>query len=108
MDTRIPPYKLNSAAVKAIANARCSIHAAGTASRVQLQRLQQGDYQHALALGGTSRSCPSECFWMNNKCVAKWEARAHRTCAQKPKDTLPSRRHPRPLLFDRLPSPPRS
>jgi hypothetical protein len=72
LDNKIPPYKLNPAAVKAIANAHCSIHAAGPAGRPQLQRLQQGDYHHALASGGASESCPSECSWRNDRCVAKW------------------------------------
>jgi len=71
-DKKIPPYKLNPAAVKAIADAHCSIHAAAAAGRPQLQKLQQGDYRHALASGGTSRSCPNECAWTNDRCVAKW------------------------------------
>lgn len=71
-DKKIPPYKLNPAAVKAIADAHCSIHAAAAAGLPQLQKLQQGDYQHALASGGTSRSCPSECSWAKDRCVAKW------------------------------------
>jgi hypothetical protein len=71
-DKKIPPYKLHPGAVKAVANAHCSIHAASAAGRIQLQRLQQGDYQHALASGGTRQSCPTECNWINNRCVAKW------------------------------------
>jgi hypothetical protein len=71
-DKKIPPYKLNPAAVKAIADAHCSIHAASAAGLPQLQKLQQGDYQHALASGGTSPSCPVECAWTKDRCVAKW------------------------------------
>jgi hypothetical protein len=72
LDTTIPPYTLDSAVVKAIADAHCSIHAAGVAGDSQLKQLQAGNYQSAMASGGTSQSCPSECSWTQNKCVAKW------------------------------------
>lgn len=37
-----------------------------------LRKLQPGDYQHALASGGTIRSRPNECAWAKDRCVAKW------------------------------------
>jgi hypothetical protein len=67
----VMPYTVSSATVRAIATAHCSIRAAGGAS-TQLAALQAGNYASALASGGNSASCPSECKWSNNQCVAKW------------------------------------
>lgn len=75
LDTKITSYTLSSAAVRSIANAHCSIRAAAAAHinvTVPLAALQKGNYQNAMATGGTSSSCPSECLWVSNQCVAPW------------------------------------
>jgi hypothetical protein len=74
-DTKIQNYSVSPAAVKAIASAHCSIAAAAGANvnvAAQLSALQQGNYQNATAAGGTKTTCPSECAWSANQCVAKW------------------------------------
>lgn len=74
-DTAITAYTISSAAVLAIGNAHCSIRAAAAAHvnvSLPLAALQKGNYQNAMATGGTRSSCPSECAWTSNACVAKW------------------------------------
>jgi hypothetical protein len=77
----IKPYTVDPAVIRDIANAHCSIQAALanhltgdalSAVRQSLQNLQHGNYTHAIATGGSSSSCPTECTWNQNKCVAKW------------------------------------
>jgi hypothetical protein len=71
----IQSYTLNSAAVKDIAKAHCSIRAASAAGvnvDSQLTALQKGNYMSAIASGGTKLTCPNECLWSQNKCVARW------------------------------------
>ena len=71
----VMPYAVSSDAVKAIGNAHCSIRAAAGASvniSAQLAALQAGNYASAMAAGGSSATCPSECAWTRNRCVAKW------------------------------------
>jgi len=74
-DTKIPSYELDDHNVRAIADAHCSIRAAANAgfnvSR-ELAALQKGNFKHALASGGTVTSCPGECAFSNNQCVAKF------------------------------------
>jgi hypothetical protein len=75
LDTSIPPYSVNPANVQAIASAHCSIRAAANAGvnvSAQLAALQAGNFQNATATGGTQASCPSECTFTANKCVAKF------------------------------------
>jgi hypothetical protein len=77
LDKTITPYKVSTAAVKGIANAHCSIRAAaaaGVSVSASLAALQKGNYKNAIATGGTSSSCPSECSWAttSRRCVAKW------------------------------------
>ena len=67
----VTPYTVNATAVRAIATAHCSIHAA-TGASAQLAALQAGNYTSAQASGGSSATCPSECRWSNNQCIAKW------------------------------------
>jgi hypothetical protein len=67
----VMPYTVSSTAVRAIATAHCSIRAA-TGASAQLAALQAGNYASALASGGSSATCPSECKWSNNQCIAKW------------------------------------
>jgi hypothetical protein len=74
-DAKIRAYELDSNNVKAIADAHCSIRAAATAGvnvKHELSDLQKGNFQKAIANGGTSESCPSECAFSENKCVAKF------------------------------------
>ena len=74
-DTTEPSYTLNPSNVEAIANAHCSIRAASNAGvnvSTQLAALQAGNFQSAVATGGTSSSCPSECTYTKNACVAKF------------------------------------
>jgi hypothetical protein len=73
--TKIMPYTVDSGAVKTIADAHCSIAAATRNGRnvsSELSALQSGNYKNAVATGGNSSTCPSECSWSQNKCVAKW------------------------------------
>jgi hypothetical protein len=75
LDTTEPSYTLNSSAVLGVGNAHCSISAASGAGvnvNSQLSQLQSGNYQKAIASGGTQAACPSECSWSGGKCVAKW------------------------------------
>jgi hypothetical protein len=75
MDGKIPSYEVDAANVKAIADAHCSIRAAANAGVKidhELSALRKGNFQHALATGGTSASCPSECTFENQKCQAKF------------------------------------
>jgi hypothetical protein len=68
----VMPYTVSSTAVRAIATAHCSIRAATGGASAQLAALQAGNYATALASGGSSATCPSECRWSNNQCIAKW------------------------------------
>jgi hypothetical protein len=75
LDTNIAAYTISSPAVLAIANAHCSVRAAAAAHAnvsVPLAALQKGNYQSAMATGGTKTSCPAECSWTGDKCVARW------------------------------------
>ena len=72
LDKSTAPYVLDGVAVRAVANAHCSIHAARPNSTLQLMQLQQGNYQGAVASGGIEQLCPSECTWSQSRCVAKW------------------------------------
>ena len=75
LDRKIPPYTIDSAKVKAIADAHCSIRAAANAGvkvKKQLHELQVGNFAQAMAEGGTSASCPSECTFTADRCQAKF------------------------------------
>jgi hypothetical protein len=75
LDATIPSYSVNPANVLAIANAHCSIRAAANAGvnvSTQMAALQSGNFQNATATGGTQASCPSECAFSGNQCVAKF------------------------------------
>jgi hypothetical protein len=74
-DSIITNYTISAANVQAIANAHCSIRAAsasGVHVSTQLAALQNGNFQQAMASGGTAASCPGECAYTNNACVAKF------------------------------------
>lgn len=74
-DKRIRPYEIDAINVKAIADAHCSIRAAANAGfKVghELSELRKGNFKSAQASGGTSTSCPSECVFSNDKCVARF------------------------------------
>ena len=74
-DTSISAYSISASNVKAIADAHCSIRAAanaGVSVTAQLSALQTGNFQNAIANGGTQTSCPSECAFTNNRCTAKF------------------------------------
>jgi len=75
LDKKIPPYTIDSAKVKAIADAHCSIRAAANAGekvKKQLHELQEGNFAQAMGHGGTSASCPSECTFTADRCQAKF------------------------------------
>jgi hypothetical protein len=72
------PYTVDPTVVWDVAAAHCSIQAAkgaGQSYSQQLTNLQDGNYQNAIATGGTQASCPSECAWNNaqSQCVPKWQ-----------------------------------
>jgi hypothetical protein len=72
-----PAYTVGTTAVWDIAAAHCSIQAAkgaGVNVSTQLSDLQSGDYQNAIATGGTQATCPSECSWSTSQsqCVPLW------------------------------------
>jgi hypothetical protein len=74
-DTKIPAYEIDPDHVKAIADAHCSIRAAAAAGlnvKHELSELQKGNFERAMARGGTSASCPSECTFRAAKCAAKF------------------------------------
>lgn len=73
-DKTDPSYTVDPSVVLAIANAHCSIKAAGRSASAALRALQSGKYQNALAIGGTQTACPSECIWdaPRNRCTAPW------------------------------------
>jgi hypothetical protein len=71
------PYTVDPTAVWDIAAAHCSIQAAKGAGQPysqQLANLQSGNYQNAIATGGTQATCPSECTWSasQSQCVPLW------------------------------------
>jgi hypothetical protein len=71
----IAPYTVSSATVKAIGNAHCSIRAAAGGHvnvSAELAALRAGNYANATATGGSVATCPSECTWSQDQCVAKW------------------------------------
>lgn len=75
----VQPYTVSSTAVKAIGDAHCSIRAAAGVNvnvSSQLAALRAGNYASAVAVGGISATCPSECTfvqkWNVQKCTAKW------------------------------------
>jgi hypothetical protein len=74
--TCLPPtYTVDPAVVWDVAAAHCSIQAAkgaGVDVTTQLADLQSGNYQNAIATGGTEASCPSECAWSGPQCVPLW------------------------------------
>jgi len=72
-----PPYTVDPTAVWGVAAAHCSIQAAkgaGVNVSTQLSDLQSGNYQNAIATGGTQATCPSECAWSaaQSQCVPLW------------------------------------
>ena len=74
LDTTIPAYTVDPTVVLAVANAHCAIKAGGANAALALQALQHGNYQSAIATGGTQAACPAECLWSvpKNQCSAKW------------------------------------
>jgi len=77
LDTGIGPYPVDASNVAAIATAHCSIRAAAGAGRdvsAQLDALRTGDYQDAVATGGTEAACPAECAWTTtwSRCIARF------------------------------------
>jgi len=76
--TCLPPtYTVDPTAVWDVAAAHCSIQAAkgaGVDVTTQLADLQSGNYQNAIATGGTQAACPSECAWSasQTQCVPLW------------------------------------
>jgi hypothetical protein len=74
--TCLPPtYTVDPTAVLGVAAAHCSIQAAKGAGQPysqQLTNLQSGNWQDAIASGGTQATCPSECTWEASQCVPKW------------------------------------
>ena len=75
MDKKIAPYEIDSTRIRAIADAHCSIRAATNAGlnvNKQLRALQSGNFISATARGGSSSSCPAECTFLDNSCVAKF------------------------------------
>jgi hypothetical protein len=72
-----PTYTVDPAVVYEVAAAHCSIQAAkgaGVDVSTQLTDLQSGNYQNAIATGGTQATCPSECAWSasQTQCVPLW------------------------------------
>jgi hypothetical protein len=70
-----PPYTVDPTALWEVAAAHCSIQAAkgaGVNVSAQLSDLQSGNYQNAIATGGTQATCPSECSWSASQCVPLW------------------------------------
>ncbi|MGB9071655.1 MAG: hypothetical protein WCC22_03215 [Terriglobales bacterium] len=72
-----PTYTVDPAVVYDVAAAHCSIQAAkatGVDVTTQLTDLQSGNYQNAIATGGTQATCPSECAWSasQTQCVPLW------------------------------------
>jgi hypothetical protein len=70
-------YTVDPTAVLAVAAAHCSIQAAkgaGVDVSMQLANLQSGNYQKAIASGGTQATCPSECGWntSQSQCLPRW------------------------------------
>jgi hypothetical protein len=77
LDTGIGPYPVSASAVRSIATAHCSIRAAAGAGRdvsVPLSALRTGNYQNAVASGGTQAACPAECAWTTTlqRCIARF------------------------------------
>jgi len=75
MDKKIAPYEIDSTKIREIATAHCSIRAAANAGlnvNRQLRALQAGNFRSAIAQGGSSSSCPIECTFRDNSCVAKF------------------------------------
>ncbi len=77
LDTGIGTYPVSSDNVRAIATAHCSIRAAAGAGQdvsAQLTALQTGNYQGAVATGGTEAACPAECAWTTTlaRCIARF------------------------------------
>jgi hypothetical protein len=75
LDKKIAPYEIKAVNVKAIADAHCSIQAAANAGvkvNKPLRELQMSNFANALAQGGTSASCPTECSFTENRCQAKF------------------------------------
>jgi hypothetical protein len=75
LDKRVRPYEIDANNVKAIADAHCSIRSAANAGvKVghELSELRKGNFKNAQASGGTSTSCPSECAFRDNKCMARF------------------------------------
>jgi hypothetical protein len=75
LDKRVRPYEIAANNVKAIADAHCSIRSAVNAGfKVghELSELRKGNFKTAQASGGTSTSCPSECVFSDNKCMARF------------------------------------
>ena len=75
MDKKIAPYEIDSTKIREIATAHCSIRAAANAGlnvNRQLRALQAGNFRSAIAHGGSSSSCPIECTFRDNSCVAKF------------------------------------
>jgi len=77
LDTQITPYTVDPSAVRAVATAHCSIRAAAAAGQntsSQLAALQSGNYQNAIATGGSEITCPGECAWsaLSSQCIAPW------------------------------------
>jgi hypothetical protein len=75
LDKRVRPYEIDATNVKAIADAHCSIRSAANAGvKVghELSELRKGNFKNAQASGGTRASCPSECVFSDNKCVARF------------------------------------
>jgi len=75
LDKKIAPYSIEPENIKAIADAHCSIHAAvaaGIKVNRQIRELQDGNFKHAIANGGTAQSCPTECVFTENTCRARF------------------------------------
>jgi hypothetical protein len=75
LDKKIPPYSIQPENIKLIADAHCSIHAAisaGLKVNKQIKELQDGNFEHAIAHGGTAQSCPAECTFTENSCRARF------------------------------------
>lgn len=77
LDTGIGPYPVNASVVKSIATAHCSIRAAAAAGRdvsAPIAALRTGNYQNAVATGGTQAGCPAECAWTSTlqRCIARF------------------------------------